>query len=123
MTNTQLDHNLRQKIIEEITDLLTNYYKTDVMPVKKFGTVCFPVLDEEYNEKFIEVSISVPRGMRNGKGSYVPFDGYAAAEEYAETMRIKEEERAEQLAENQRQVELAKQKAKRKYTKKEKESA
>lgn len=122
MTNTQLDHNLRQKVIEEITNLLSDYYKTDIMPVKKVGTLCFPVLDEEYNEKFIEISISIPRGTRNGKGSYIPFDGYQAAEEYAETVYIKETERADRLAEHLRQVETAKEQSKRKYPKKEKES-
>ena len=35
-----------------------------------------------FNEKYVKISVSVPRGTRDGKGGYEDYDGYAAAEDY-----------------------------------------
>lgn len=53
------------------------------------GEFTIPVVDSQGEEKFANIKISIPRGKRVD-GTYEPYDGYAAAEEY----RIDEEEKA-----------------------------
>lgn len=47
----------------------------------------FPAVDDEGNEFYFNVKISVPRGKRNGNG-YTPYNGYDAAKEYKEDQEI-----------------------------------
>ena len=35
-----------------------------------------PCLDEEKNEKFVLIKVSIPRGTRNGKGGYDEYNAY-----------------------------------------------
>ena len=53
------------------------------------GEFTIPVVDSQGEEKFANIKISIPRGKRVD-GTYEPYDGYAAAEEY----RVDEEEKA-----------------------------
>ena len=64
-----------------------------------------PCLDEEGNEKWILVKVSIPRGSRNGEGGYDPYDGYSVAEDYqfdladkAKKKRAAEEQKAKKIA-------------------------
>ena len=83
--------------------------ETDVLPVSA-SELAIPCLDEEGNEKFVLIKVSIPRGTRNGNG-YDPYDGYAAAEDYA----IDREEKAakKEAAEAKKQAKIARDEAKR----------
>lgn len=84
-TQTALDNELRAVYIEKVAEL----FKADGEEVLRTGSseVAFPVVDSEGNEKFIVVSVKVPKGER--KDGYVPYDGYSVAEEYAINQREK----------------------------------
>ena len=115
MNDMTLRNHLKEKTIADLTKMLDESYETDVLRVEN-GAICIPVLDEEGNERYILIQVSVPKGRRNGKGSFIPYNGYEEAEEYAETLRQDAEEKAARLAENQRQVAIAKERAAKKYT-------
>lgn len=82
MSKAELETAIRNDILKAITELLTKKYDTDVMPVSA-SELTIPVLDAENNEKFALIKVSIPRGTRTGSGSYTPYDGYKAHEEYA----------------------------------------
>ena len=110
MSKASLETEIRNNILNAITDMLTELYETDVMPVSA-SELTIPVLDSEGNEKFALIKVSIPRGSRNGEGGYKPYDGYAAAEEWElvladkadkEAKRKEKAERAEKEKERKR---------------------
>lgn len=80
MSKASLETEIRNNILNAITEMLTAMYDTDVMPVSA-SELTIPVLDSEGNEKFALVKVSIPRGTRVN-GGYEPYDGYAAAEDW-----------------------------------------
>ncbi len=104
MTNTALNTNLRNSILRDFMEFVAGKYETDTLSCSS-SSFTFPVVDEEGNEKFAKISISIPRGTRNGKGGYDAFDGYAAAEDF----KLEQEEKAAKKAASE-----AKKEAKRK---------
>ena len=105
MTNTALNTNLRNSILRDLMEFAAGKYETDTLSCST-SSFTFPVVDEEGNEKFAKISISIPRGTRNGEGGYDPYDGYAAAEDY----QIEQNEKAEKkaAAEAKKQAKIAK---------------
>lgn len=93
MTKAALETNLRNSVITTISDFLKEHYATDVLTVGA-GEVAIPLLDEENNEKFAVIKISIPRGTRNGNGGYDAYDGYTAADDYKAELAEKEAKRA-----------------------------
>lgn len=91
-SKAELETAIRNNILSKISEMLSKELDTDVMPVSA-SELAIPVLDEEGNEKFAVVKVSIPRGTRNGSG-YDPYDGYAAAEDY----RAEQEEKAAKKA-------------------------
>lgn len=89
-TQTALDNELRAVYIEKVAEL----FKADGEEVLRTGSseVAFPVVDADGNEKFIVVSVKVPKGER--KDGYVPYDGYSVAEEYAIKLREQADKKA-----------------------------
>ena len=104
MTNTALNTNLRNSLMKDFMEFIATKYDVDVLSVSS-SSVAFPVVDEEGNEKFAKVSISIPRGTRNGKGSYDEYDAYTVAEDF----KLEQEEK-----EAKRKASEAKKEAKRK---------
>jgi len=104
MTNTALNTNLRNSILRDFMEFVAGKYETDTLFCSS-SSFTFPVVDEEGNEKFAKISISIPRGTRNGEGGYDAFDGYAAAEDF----KLEQEEKAAKKAASE-----AKKEAKRK---------
>lgn len=104
MTNTALNTNLRNSILRDFMAFVAEKYETDTLSCST-SSFTFPVVDEEGNEKFAKVSISIPRGTRNGEGGYDAFDGYAVAEDF----KLEQEEKAAKKAASE-----AKKEAKRK---------
>ena len=110
MTKAQLETALRNKFLSFISDTISHEMETDVLPVSA-SELAIPCLDEEGNEKFVLIKISIPRGTRNGQGSYDPYDGYAVAEDYAIDCEEKAQKKAD--AEAKKQAKIARDEKKR----------
>lgn len=104
MTTTALNTNLRNNLMKDFIEFIATKYETDALSISS-SSVAFPVVDEEGNEKFAKIAISIPRGTRNGKGGYDEYDAYAVAEDY----KLEQEEK-----EAKRKASEAKKEAKRK---------
>ena len=105
MTKAQLETKLRNTFLNFITEQVQTSFDTDVMPVSA-SELAIPCLDEEGNEKFVLIKVSIPRGTRNGEGGYDPYDGYAVAEDYAQDCVEKAQKKAD--AEAKKQAKIAK---------------
>lgn len=104
MTKAQLETALRNQFLKFIADAIQTTFETDTLPVSA-SELAIPCLDDEDNEKWVLIKVSIPRGTRNGNG-YDPYDGYAAAEDY----QIEQGEKAEKkaAAEAKKQAKIAK---------------
>lgn len=103
-SKAELETAIRNDILNTLTELLKEKYHPDVMPVSA-SELMIPVLDEEKNEKFAVVKVSIPRGTRNGSG-YDPYDGYAAAEEYKAEQEEKAAKKAASAAKKEQAAKL-----------------
>lgn len=72
------------------------------------GECVMPCVDEEGNEIFALVKVTIPRGRR-AEGTYQPYNGYEAAEEWKDELAAREdkkrasaEKKARQEAERER---------------------
>ena len=93
MNKAELDSAIRVSVLSAVTEYIEKQMNTDALPVSA-SAVAIPVVDAEGNEKFVTITVAVPRGTRNEDGGYDAYDGYAAAEEY----RAEQEERAAKKA-------------------------
>lgn len=114
MTKAELENLLRDEIVKAVASALEHHFDTDTLIVGP-GDIAIPVTDAENNEKFGLISISIPRGTRNAEGTYDPYDGYAAAEEYKMIL----EDRAEKKALREEKKRLAQEERARKKAAKE----
>ena len=110
MTKAQLETALRNTYLNLIREMISDKVETDALPVSA-SELAIPCLDEEGNEKFVLIKVSIPRGTRNGEGGYDPYDGYAAAEDYALDCEEKAQKKAD--AEAKKQAKIAKDEKKR----------
>ena len=110
MTKAQLENKLRNYFLDLIREMISDKVETDALPVSA-SELAIPCLDEEGNEKWALIKVSVPRGTRNGEGGYDPYDGYAVAEDYALECGEKAQKKAD--AEAKKQEKIAKDKQKR----------
>lgn len=94
MTNTQLDNLLRNRFMERISNLIANEFDTEILRISN-NEIAIPAVDDENNEKFVTIKVSVPRGTRNHKGGYDEYDAYALAEDYATTLEAKQKKKEE----------------------------
>ena len=93
MTKAQVENALRNKFLSLVSEVISKDEETDVLPVRA-SELAIPCLDEEGNDKFVLIKISVPRGTRNGMCGYDPYDGYAASEAYKLEQESKAQEKA-----------------------------
>lgn len=110
MTKAQLETALRNTYLSFISQTISQEMETDVLPVSA-SELAVPCLDDEGNEKFVLIKVSIPRGTRNGQGGYDPYDGYAVAEDYAQDCVEKAQKKAD--AEAKKQAKIAKDEQKR----------
>lgn len=110
MTKAQLETALRNKFLSFVSDTISQEMETDVLVVSA-SELAVPCLDEEGNEKFVLIKVSIPRGTRNGQGGYDPYDGYAAAEDYA--IDLEEKAAKKEASEAKKQAKIARDEAKR----------
>ena len=110
MNKAQLETAIRNRFLGFIANSISEEMEIDALPVSA-SELAIPCLDEEGNEKWALIKVSIPRGTRNGEGGYDPYDGYTAAEDY----RIDCEEKAQKKAdaEAKKQAKIAKDEAKR----------
>ena len=85
-TKKQLHEALRNKYLDLFIQFLTEQGE-EVLRIKS-NEIAFPVVDEERNDEFIKVAISVPTGSRDDGEA---FDGFGMAEQYAEKVKTDEE--------------------------------
>lgn len=89
-TASQITNELRDSIIKEFLEYRLGL--GDDARMTKGNKFMFPCTDEKGEERFCEVTISIPKGNRDGEG----YDGYAEAEAYLadqEEKRILAEQR------------------------------
>jgi len=103
MTKAQLETKLRNTFLNFVTEQVQTSFDTDVLPVSA-SELAIPCLDEEGNEKFVLIKVSIPRGTRNGEGGYDPYDGYAIAEDYAQDCVEKAQKKADAEAKKQKKI-------------------
>lgn len=103
MTKAQLETKLRTQFLNFVTEQVQTNFDTDVLPVSA-SELAIPCLDEEGNEKFVLIKVSIPRGTRNGQGSYDPYDGYAIAEDYAQDCVEKAQKKADAEVKKQKKI-------------------
>lgn len=107
-------NNQKNNVLEEVMQFLRDKYETDVEKVST-SEAMMPAVDDDGNEFYFLIKVSVPRGKRNGEGSYEAYDGYAAAEAYADDVKAKEAEKeaVEQKKENEKKEKQRKKDAKK----------
>lgn len=96
-SKAELENRLRDAMKEHIHDLADKVYDVDALDVSA-SEIVIPTVDDEGNEKFILVKVSIPRGTRDGEGGYIPYNGYEAAEEYRQAQESKAQEKATKKA-------------------------
>lgn len=108
MSMASMETAIRNEFIDTISKFIEDWRGTDSLRVSA-SEIAVPVVDEEGNEKFVLIKMSVPRGTRNGDGGYIPYDGYAAADEYkldladkADKKRAREEKKEREEKEKER---------------------
>ena len=110
MTKAQLETAIRNRFLGFIANSISEELDIDALPVSA-SELAIPCLDDEGNEKWALIKVSIPRGTRNGAGGYDPYDGYAVAEDYALDCEEKAQKKAD--AEAKKQAKIAKDEAKR----------
>ena len=100
MTKAQLENKLRNAYLDMIREMVSNQVETDALTVSA-SELAIPCLDEEGNEKFVLIKVSIPRGTRNGEGGY---DRYAVAEDYAIDCAEKAQKKADAEAKKQAKI-------------------
>ena len=103
MTKAQLETKLRNTYLSFISQAISQEMEIDALPVSA-SELAIPCLDEEGNEKFVLIKVSIPRGTRNGQGGYDPYDGYAVAEDYAIDCEEKAQKKADAEAKKQAKI-------------------
>lgn len=103
MNKAQLETALRNQFLSFITTAINNEFETDTLPVSA-SEIAIPCLDDAGNEKWVIVKVSIPRGTRNGQGSYDPYDGYAVAEDYKVDLQEKADKKAKAEANKQAKI-------------------
>lgn len=103
MTKAQLETKLRNTYLDLVREMIAEKVKTDALAVSA-SELAIPCIDEEGNEKFVLIKVSIPRGTRNGEGGYDPYDGYAVAEDYAFECEEKTQKKADAEAKKQKKI-------------------
>lgn len=114
MSKASMETKLRNEILAVIRQALSEHFDLD--PVTQIEAVsaselALPLCDEEGNEKYPLVKVTIPRGKRDGNGGYIPYDGHAAAEDYkldladrADKARAREEKKERAAKEKERKA-------------------
>lgn len=86
-SNTALNNKLRARFVAKLMKLFADEGE-EVMQIGS-NDFCFPIVDDEGNDKWLEVVVKVPSGWTDDD------DGYAKAEQYRISVAGKAEKAAE----------------------------
>lgn len=100
-----LNDNLRNGWVERFVAFLKA--EGEDVQLTASNTLMFPTVDEDGNDKFVTLTVKVPKGSRDGDA----YDGYAEAEDYAKHLKEQAEKKAE--AEAKKSAKIARDKAAR----------
>ena len=100
MSKASLETEIRNQVLQTVIDAVNPI--SDILPISA-SELALPIVDSEGNEKFAVIKVSIPRGERDGNGGYIPFDGYAAAEDWKLVLA----ERADKVAKRKEKAERA----------------
>ena len=78
---------IREDIINFLMQALSEHYDSDVLDTSA-SAIVMPRVDANGNECWAKITVTIPRGTRNGTGGYDEYDGYA---EHAEWEATKQE--------------------------------
>lgn len=114
-SKANLDGAIRLDYLKEIEEFVKEHYEADILPISP-SEFAVPVVDAEGNEKFVLIKVSVPRGTRNGDGTYDPYDGYGLSEQYVAESTDKQAQKEATQARKQAEAEERKRKREAKKT-------
>lgn len=117
MTKSQLATKKREEILAMFMEYLADLGE-DVMR-ESGNSLVFPSTDDEGNELFVKVAVSIPRGDRSGEA----YDGYSAAEDYKLHLEEVAANKAQREKENAAKAAKAKERREAAQAKKEAEAA
>ena len=107
MSKASLETSLRNKVLAVISRALEQEFDTDILEVSS-SEISIPCLDDEGNEKYAKIKVSIPRGTRSN-GTFDPYNAYEARDEWAaekqdreNKAKAREEEKARKEAEKER---------------------
>ena len=91
MTKTQLNNDLRATYLKLISTFLTE--RGEEVLVTNSNEISIPVCDIQGNDKFVQITVKVPKGSRDGE----EFDAYTARDMFAEAQaeKLKKKKKAE----------------------------
>ena len=104
MTKAQLETAIRNRFLGFIANSISEEMEIDALPVSA-SELAVPCLDDEGNEKWALIKVSIPRGTRNGAGGYDAYDGYTANEDYLDDLKEKAQKKADAEAKKQKKIE------------------
>ena len=99
ITQRVANSNLRANYANVLFDMLTSSGE-DVGRVSA-GVINFPVVDENGNDSWIEITVKVPTGSRDG----TPYDGYELREDFVIKQNDAAERKAKADAAKQKKIE------------------
>ena len=100
MSKASLETEIRNQVLQTVINAVNPI--SDILPISA-SELALPIVDSEGNEKFAVIKVSIPRGERDGNGGYIPFDGYAAAEDWKMVLA----DRADKAAKRKEKAERA----------------
>ena len=88
MSKAELENGIRVEAIDTLTKAVAEHYGIEVeeICILSASEFAIPVLDADRNESWVKVSVTVPRGTRNGNGGYTPYNPYDIAKDYAQEL-------------------------------------
>lgn len=104
---------IRDKFIEDVRKAFEQHFDSDCF-VAGSGVLAMPGTDENGNEFYYKIQISIPRGERDGAGGYTPWDAYEDARAYQALLEERAAKKAAREAEAKRKAEEKKRKQKAK---------
>lgn len=100
----------RELLKQDYLVKVVNFFESldeEVLQIKS-NEIAFPVVDNDGNEDFIKITISIPTGSNKGTE---PFDAYSLAEEFQMKQKQKEEKKRE--SEEKKKIKIEKDKKRR----------
>ena len=117
LTKSQLTTKKREDVLAMLTEILTDL---DEEVMRESGnTIVYPSVDDDGNELYVKITVSIPRGDRSGEA----YNGHDAAESYKIHLEEVAANKAQREKENAAKAAKAKERREAAQAKKEAEAA